>query len=69
MTHHRRWSVVLAAVSAVALTTLMSCSRRHRDHPRPRDVVDLDPGHDAWTVGEESCVMLDTGVAAYTKPA
>ena len=35
----------------------------------PGDVVDLDPGHDAWTVGEESCVMLDTGVAAYAKPA
>ena len=35
----------------------------------PGDVVDLDPGHDAWTVGEESCVILDTGVAAYAKRA
>ena len=34
----------------------------------PGDVVDLEPGHDAWTVGEEPCVMLDTGVAAYAKP-
>jgi hypothetical protein len=35
----------------------------------PGDVVDLAPGHDAWTVGDEPCVMLDTGVAAYAKPA
>ena len=35
----------------------------------PGDVVDIDPGHDAWTVGDEACVMLDTGVAAYAKPA
>lgn len=32
-------------------------------------VVNLDPGHDAWTVGDEPCVLLDTGVAAYAKPA
>ena len=31
------------------------------------DVVNLDPGHDAWTVGDEPCVLLDTGVAAYAK--
>jgi hypothetical protein len=35
----------------------------------PGDVVDLDPGHDAWTVGDEACVVLDTGIAAYAKPA
>ena len=28
----------------------------------PGDVVVLEPGHDAWTVGDEACVMLDTGV-------
>jgi Cupin domain len=33
------------------------------------DVFVLEPGHDAWTVGDEPCVMLDTGVAAYAKPA
>ena len=33
------------------------------------DVFLLDPGHDAWTVGEEACVMYDTGIAAYAKPA
>jgi uncharacterized cupin superfamily protein len=33
------------------------------------DVFVLEPGHDAWTVGEEPCVMFDTGVAAYAKPA
>jgi hypothetical protein len=35
----------------------------------PGDVVVLEPGHDAWTVGDEACVMLDTGVAAYAKPS
>ena len=35
----------------------------------PGDVIDLDPGHDAWTVGDEPCVLIDTGVAAYAKPA
>ncbi len=35
----------------------------------PGDVVALEPGHDAWTVGEEACVLLDTGVASYAKPA
>lgn len=35
----------------------------------PGDVMDVDPGHDAWTVGDESCIVLDTGVAAYAKPA
>ena len=34
----------------------------------PGDVVVLEPGHDAWTVGDEPCVLLDTGVAAYAKP-
>ncbi len=29
------------------------------------DVVVIEPGHDAWTVGDEACVLLDTGVAAY----
>jgi uncharacterized cupin superfamily protein len=35
----------------------------------PGDVFVLEPGHDAWTVGNEPCVMYDTGVAAYAKPA
>ena len=34
----------------------------------PGDVVDLDPGHDAWTDGEEPCVLLDTGLKGYAKP-
>jgi hypothetical protein len=33
------------------------------------DVFVLEPGHDAWTVGDEPCIMYDTGVAAYAKPA
>lgn len=35
----------------------------------PGDVVTIDPGHDAWVDGDEDCVFLDTGVAAYAKPA
>lgn len=35
----------------------------------PGDVMDLDPGHDAWTVGDEPCVLIDTGVAAYATPS
>jgi hypothetical protein len=31
----------------------------------PGDVINLDPGHDAWTFGGEPCVIIDTGVAAY----
>ncbi len=33
------------------------------------DVTLIEPGHDAWTVGDEPCVMFDSGVAAYAKPA
>ena len=35
---------------------------------RAGDVFNLDPGHDAWTDGDETCVLLDTGIAAYAKP-
>jgi mannose-6-phosphate isomerase-like protein (cupin superfamily) len=35
----------------------------------PGDVVDLEPGHDAWVTSDEPCVMYDTGVAAYAKPS
>ena len=35
----------------------------------PGDVLVIEPGHDAWTVGDEACVLLDTGVAAYAKPS
>ncbi len=34
----------------------------------PGDVSVIEPGHDAWTVGSEPCVLYDTGVAAYAKP-
>ena len=27
----------------------------------PGDVVAIPPGHDAWTVGDEPCVLLDFG--------
>ena len=35
----------------------------------PGDVSVIAPGHDAWTVGDEPCVGIDTtGVARYAKP-
>ena len=34
----------------------------------PGDASVIGPGHDAWTVGEEACVAIDTtGVARYAK--
>jgi hypothetical protein len=33
------------------------------------DFVSIAPGHDAWVVGDEPCVMLDwQGYADYAKP-
>ena len=34
----------------------------------PGDVFKVDPGHDAWVVGNEACVMLEfAGAAHYAK--
>ena len=33
------------------------------------DVFVMEPGHDAWVPGGEACVMFDTGIAPYAKPA
>lgn len=34
----------------------------------PGDVADIEPGHDAWVVGNEPCVMVDwQGYADYAK--
>ncbi|MGH3428180.1 MAG: cupin domain-containing protein [Mycobacteriales bacterium] len=36
----------------------------------PGDAVEIPPGHDAWTVGDEPCVAVDwTGIARYAKPS
>lgn len=36
----------------------------------PRDVFSIPPGHDAWIVGDQNCVVLDiSGAANYAKPA
>ena len=35
----------------------------------PGDVILIEPGHDAWTVGDEACVLYDTSAAAYAQPA
>ncbi|MGP3977507.1 cupin domain-containing protein [Streptomyces sp. 8N114] len=34
----------------------------------PGDVLDIPPGHDAWVIGQEPCVMIDwRGFAGYAK--
>jgi len=35
----------------------------------PHDVFVMEPGHDAWIVGDVPCIAFDTGVKAYAKPA
>ena len=36
----------------------------------PGDFAIIPPGHDAWTVGDEPCVVIDSqGFADYAKPA
>lgn len=36
----------------------------------PGDVFNMPPGHDAWIVGEEACVLLDFGgLSGYAKGA
>ncbi|MGW1496502.1 cupin domain-containing protein [Streptomyces sp. NBC_01410] len=36
----------------------------------PDEFIDIQPGHDAWVVGEEPCVVLDwAGFVDYAKPA
>jgi len=35
----------------------------------PGDVFVMSPGHDAWVDGDEDCVLFDTGMAPYAKPA
>ena len=35
----------------------------------PDDTVKIDPGHDAWVVGDEPCVVVDFGIApTYAQP-
>jgi len=35
----------------------------------PGEVFDVPPDHDAWTVGEEPCVLIDFGgVGGYAQP-
>jgi hypothetical protein len=35
----------------------------------PGDVFVMSPGHDAWTVGSEACVLFDTGVPPHVSAA
>lgn len=35
----------------------------------PGEFLEIPPGHDAWVIGDEPCVMLDwAGFADYAKP-
>lgn len=35
----------------------------------PGDVARIEPGHDAWVVGDEACVLVDFGASpAYAQP-
>jgi quercetin dioxygenase-like cupin family protein len=35
----------------------------------PGDVARIEPGHDAWVIGDEACIVIDFGVSsAYAKP-
>jgi hypothetical protein len=35
----------------------------------PNDVVRIEPGHDAWVIGDEACVVVDFGASpAYASP-
>lgn len=35
----------------------------------PGDFIQIEPGHDAWVLGDERCVVLDwTGYENYAKP-
>jgi len=36
----------------------------------PGDIFDMPPGHDAWTVGDDPCVLVDfQGFGGYAKPS
>lgn len=34
----------------------------------PSDAVSIAPGHDAWTVGDAPCVMIDFTAPEYARP-
>ena len=47
--------------------TVVSDSGEQQDYG-PGDVMAVPPGHDAWIVGDEACVVVDwTGMANYAK--
>ncbi|MFF1414684.1 cupin domain-containing protein [Streptomyces sp. NPDC058289] len=36
---------------------------------QPGDFIQIDPGHDAWVLGDEQCVVLDwQGYAEFARP-
>jgi hypothetical protein len=36
----------------------------------PNEAVRIEPGHDAWVVGDEACVVVDFGASpSYARPA
>ena len=50
------------------MTVRMDDGSEHSDGPG--EAFNMPPGHDAWTDGDESCVLIDFGgLAGYAKPA
>jgi len=35
---------------------------------RHGDVFVIEPGHDAWVVGADPCILFDTGITGYAQP-
>jgi hypothetical protein len=77
-----RWSEhvkPIAGTEACEATHLLYCfSGRmkiaHKDGSEgeigPGDIAAIEPGHDAWVVGDEPCVSIDFGgFAQYAKPS
>ena len=51
-----------------AMTVKMDSGEQFTVHAG--DALHIPPGHDAWTEGSETCVLIDvTGVKNYAKPA
>jgi hypothetical protein len=57
----------LGNVIAGQMTVVMDDGTRMR--LRPGEAFSIPPGHDAWTEGNEACVLVDfVGFADYAKP-
>ena len=51
------------AAYVVSGTLHIALEDRSEADAGPGSVVTIEPGHDAWTVGDEPCVLIDFGAA------